>query len=162
MNSLKHQVITEVIKVAQSMLRTAEKSREDAIEESKHHKGAMESRYDTFKEEAQYLMVAQDVRIAELNSTISVLTSQLSRLDFVCVRAGAFALVGLEDEASEQTSYLILPTGGGVTCVINEIKVTTINEASPLAQAIKGMAQDEEAELSVAGKKKTFSIVSIS
>ena len=162
MDSLKHQVIAEVIKVTQSMLETAERSREDAIEESKHHKGAMESRYDTFKEEAQYLMVAQDIRIAELNSTISVLTSQLSRLDVTCIRAGAFALVGLEDELGEQTLYFILPTGGGVTCAVNDRKVITLNEASPLAQAIKGMAQDEEAELSVGGKKKTFSIVSIS
>lgn len=162
MDSLKHQVIAEVIKVAQSMLRTAEKSREDAIEESKHHKGAMESRYDTFKEEAQYLMVAQDVRIVELDSTISVLTSHLSRLNIACVRVGVFALVKLEDEAGEQAFYLILPVGGGVTCIVNEIKVTTINEASPLAQAIKGMAKDEEAELNVAGKKKTFSIISIS
>jgi transcription elongation GreA/GreB family factor len=144
------------------MLETAERSRNDAIEESKHHKGAMESRYDTFKEEAQYLMVAQDLRIAELHSTVSLLSSQLSRLDVVCVRAGAFVLVGLEDESGEQAFYLILPTGGGVTCIVGEMKVTTINEASPLAEAIKGLAQDEEAELVVAGKKKTFAIVSIS
>ena len=162
MNNLKHQIIAEVIRVTQSMLRTAEKSRKDAIEESKYHKGAMESRYDTFKEEAQYLMIAQDLRITELNSAITLLTSQLSRLEFACVRVGAFALVGVEDELGEQSFYLILPTGGGVTCSVGGIKVTTINEGSPLAQAIKGMARDEEVELDVAGKKKTFSIVSIS
>jgi hypothetical protein len=64
MNALKMTVIAAVIAEIESMRSTAREGRENAIEESRHHKGAMESRYDTFKEEAQYLMAAQDVRAA--------------------------------------------------------------------------------------------------
>lgn len=161
MDELKKLVVVEVIRVTRSMLETAEKGRMDAIEESKHHKGAMQSRYDTFKEEAQYLMIAQDVRIGEMNSTIAVLESLLARPNVSSKKAKVFSLVELEDEAGSPASYLILPAGGGVTCTVNERKVTTINESSPLARALSGKSEGEEAEIDVAGKKKTFSVITI-
>ena len=58
MSNLKRMVILEVIETLESMLATAQEGRNNAIEESRYHKGAMESRHDTFKEEAQYLMAA--------------------------------------------------------------------------------------------------------
>jgi transcription elongation GreA/GreB family factor len=160
-NELKKLVVAEVIKVTRSMLATAEEGRKNAIEESKYHKGAMQSRYDTFKEEAQYLMIAQDVRIEELNSTIAVLESLLAQPSVPSKRARVFSLVELEDEAGSPASYLILPAGGGVTCIVNEKKVTTINESSPLARALSGKSEGEETEIDVAGNKKTFSIIAI-
>lgn len=161
MDELKKLVVAEVIRATRSMLATAEKGRRDAIEESKYHKGAMQSRYDTFKEEAQYLMVAQDVRIGELNSTIAVLESLLARPNVSGKKARVFSLVELEDEAGAFASYLILPAGGGIVCTVHERKVTTINESSPLARALSGKSEGEETEIDIAGNKKTFSIVSI-
>lgn len=162
MDELKRLIVTEVLRVIRSMLATAQEGRTNAIEESKYHKGAMESRYDTFKEEAQYLMVAQDVRIGEINSTIAVLESLLTRPNVPSKKIRVFSLVELEDDAGIPASYLILPVGGGVTCTINERKVTTINESSPLARAISGKSEGEETELDVAGAKKILSIISIS
>lgn len=162
MENLKKLIIAEVIKVTQSMLATAQEGRKNAIEESQYHKGAMESRYDTFKEEAQYLMVAQDVRIAELNSTVAVLGSLLTRAKIPNNRAGVFSLVELEDEAGSVASYLILPVGGGVTCTVKNRKVTTINESSPLARVLVGKSEGDETELEITGNTKTFSIISIS
>lgn len=162
MDALKKLVIAEVIKVTQSMLATAEEVRRNAIAESKYHKGAMESRYDTFKEEAQYLMVAQDVRIAELNSTIHLLSPLLTRPIALRKKAGVFSWVELEDETGNHTTYLILPAGGGVVCTVNEMTVTTINEASPLARALIGKSEGEETELDIGGSRRGFSIVSLS
>jgi len=161
-NELKKLVVTEAIKVTRSMLATAEESRKNAIEESRYHKGAMESRYDTFKEEAQYLMTAQDVRIMELNSTIAVLEAFLVRPHISSVRAKIFSLVELEDEAGNTASYLILPAGGGITCTEQEKKVITINESSPLALALIGKVEGEDVELDVARNVRVFSILSIS
>jgi transcription elongation GreA/GreB family factor len=162
MSELKKLVITEAIRVTRSMLATAEESRKNAIEESRYHKGAMESRYDTFKEEAQYLMSAQDVRIMELNSTIAVLESLLVRPHISSAKAKIFSLVELEDEEGNFALYLILPAGGGIACTVQEQKVTTINESSPLACALIGKAEGEDVELDIAGNSRVFSIISIS
>lgn len=162
MDELKKLVVTEAIRVTRTMLATAEESRKNAIEESRHHKGAMESRYDTFKEEAQYLMTAQDVRIMELNSTIAVLESFLVRPHVSSAKAKLFSLVELEDEAGNSASYLILPAGGGITCTVQGRQVITINESSPLASILIGKTEGEDAELNVAGNLRVFSIISIS
>lgn len=162
MEKLKKLVVTEVLRVTRSMLATARKGKANAIEESKHHKGAMESRYDTFKEEAQYLMVAQEIRIREMNSTIAVLELLLTRSSSPSQEVRTFSLVELEDEEGVPASYLILPVGGGVTCTINERKVITLNESSPLACAISGKSEGEETELDIGGAKKILSIISIS
>lgn len=162
MNELKKLVVTEAIRVTRDMLATAEESRKNAIEESRYHKGAMESRYDTFKEEAQYLMTAQDVRIMELSSTVAVLESFLVRPNISSEKAKIFSLVELEDEAGHSASYLILPAGGGITCTAQEKKVITINESSPLARALIGKVDGEDVEFDVAGKQRVFSIISIS
>ena len=163
MDGIKRQVIAEVINITRSMLATAEEGRRNAIEESKYHKGAMQSRYDTFKEEAQYLMQAQDVRIAEFNSTISTLSSLLTKLNGeTYTKVGLLTLVELKNESGKLVSYLILPAGGGITCTVNKKKVTTINESSPLALAINGLSQSEEAEFIAGASKKILSVVSIS
>lgn len=47
------------------------KAQNDEIETSKHFKGAMESRYDTFKEEAQEKCIALGKRIHELETGIA-------------------------------------------------------------------------------------------
>lgn len=162
MYEFKKLIVAEVLRVIRSMLATAQEGRKNAIEESRYHKGAMESRYDTFKEEAQYLMSAQDLRIGEMNSTIAVLESLLTRPNIQNNKIGVFSLVELEDEAGISASYLILPVGGGVTCSISGRKITTINEASPLARVLFGKSEEEEAELTVAGITKILSIISIS
>lgn len=162
MDELKKLIVIEVIRATRSMLATAEKGRKDAIEESKYHKGAMQSRYDTFKEEAQYLMVAQDVRIRELNSVIAVLESSLVRPNVSSKKAKAFSLVELEDEEGSVASYLILPAGGGIACTANERKITTINASSPLARALSGKSEGEETEITIHGTTKHLLIVSVS
>lgn len=161
MFALKKTVIEEVVKVTRAMLATATEGRMDAIIESRHHKGAMESRYDTFKEDAQYLMAAQEARMAELNSTIATLGALLARPNAASGKVTRFSLVELEDGLGIRSSYLILPAGGGVACTVNEIIVTTINESSPLARALSGKSEGEEAEINVAGNKKTFSIITV-
>ena len=49
-----------------NMLLVAEKSISEAQKEANYHIGAMQSRYDTCKEEAQYLVDAQKIRCNEL------------------------------------------------------------------------------------------------
>ncbi|KKS95606.1 MAG: hypothetical protein UV75_C0011G0020, partial [Candidatus Giovannonibacteria bacterium GW2011_GWA1_43_15] len=55
MKDIKTVIIDRIIDKVETQIKNTERGRLDAIEESKAHKGAMASRYDTFKEEAQYL-----------------------------------------------------------------------------------------------------------
>ena len=123
----------------------------------------MESRYDTFKEEAQYLMAAQDLRIKELSSTVSVLRALLLMPTTQKEKIGIYALVEIEDvDDGTLATYLILPEGGGVTCSVGGRNIFTVSVTSPLAQALLGLRNEGEVELSVCGIKKYFTVVSVS
>lgn len=163
MDNLKKSVVSAVIAEIESMISTAENDRQKAIEESRYHKGAMESRYDTFKEEAQYLMAAQDLRIRDLSSTVSVLKVLLSKPIVQKERIETYALVEIEDTDSRTLkTYLILSEGGGVSCSVDGRSVFTISVTSPLARALVGLRKGDDVELNVAGIRKYFTVVSVS
>jgi len=61
-----------VIKQLSEELSLQIKAQNDEIETSKHFKGAMESRYDTFKEEAQEKCIVLGKRIKELETSIAM------------------------------------------------------------------------------------------
>jgi len=61
-------------KLKTDLMRTI-KQRDEAQQEANSHVGAMESRYDTFKEEAQYLVSGCNKQIEKLNKDIDILTS---------------------------------------------------------------------------------------
>lgn len=163
MEKLKRSVVSAVIVEIESMISTAEKERQKAIEESRYHKGAMESRYDTFKEEAQYLMAAQDLRIRDLSNTVSVLKVLLSKPIVQKERIENYALVEIEDaDNGSSATYLILPEGGGISCDINGKSVFTISVTSPLAKALIGLSDGSDIELNVGATRKYFTVVSVS
>ncbi len=154
-------VIAAVIAEIESMRSTAREGRENAIEESRHHKGAMESRYDTFKEEAQYLMAAQDVRLAEFESILLTLRQLSERHVASSSVVESLSLVELEDDSEVRSHFLILPVGGGFSVEVNGQKITTISLKTPLAQAMIGKSVDDDVELVVAGRSKNYAIVSV-
>ncbi len=163
MNERKKLAVLEVIKTFESMLATAREGRKNAIEESRHHKGAMESRYDTFKEEAQYLMTAQDIRISELSDALFQLRGLLSRPLIPQNRVGICSLIEIETiEDRSCATYLVLPVGGGVACVIENRSILTINALSPLASALMDSFVGDEVEVNLGGKNKTLAVISIS
>lgn len=163
MDNLKKLVVSAVITEIEVMISTAETERQKAIEESRYHKGAMESRYDTFKEEAQYLTEAQDLRIRDMSLTVSVLKVLLSKPILKKEKIETYALVEIEDaDSGALSTYLILPEGGGIFCVIGGRGVFTISVASPLAKALIGLEKGSDVELNVGTTKKYFTVVSVS
>lgn len=80
MQNVKASLLSLAIADIEEQIAAAERGRKDAIEESKAHKGAMASRYDTFKEEAQYLAGGFAARIQELSSQLAALKSLQMRL----------------------------------------------------------------------------------
>ena len=120
----------------------AENGRRDAQFNANEHAGRLESRYDTFKEEAQFLAAGQQHRHAAIIGWIQDLTRLATfnpeALDMTEVaRAGAlvtFAPLG----DGEPCCYFLLPTGGGEVLEGEEGPVEVLNTRSPLGQALIG------------------------
>ncbi len=68
--TLKLQLLTMLQQELRRMCELAIAGAHEAQQEANYHIGAMESRYDTFKEEAQYLTEAQKLRLLTLQGQL--------------------------------------------------------------------------------------------
>ncbi len=68
---IKKQLIEECKKILEREIVETKKAMDDAQEEANFHKGAMESRYDTFKEEAQYKAGAYAKKLVQLGEQLA-------------------------------------------------------------------------------------------
>ena len=162
MKNIKSNLLKLIISDIENQITTAEKGRKDAFEESKVHKGAMESRYDTFKEEAQYLAGGFDTRVQELQSLLATLKSlpKSSLLATNKVMIGSIVEVEYADD-NTRTKYFLLPVGGGKTYKVNDEEYAVLTFRTPLAKAIMGKAEGEKAEISIRKTKRRLLIVSV-
>ena len=74
-------VLKKVKAILVDMLNQAKSAIVDAQTEANYHIGAMQSRYDTFKEEAQYLVAAQQIRVIDLEQKISQCDNLIIKLN---------------------------------------------------------------------------------
>lgn len=70
---IKKKLIDECKRILQEEVYHTKKAMDEAQEEANSHKGAMESRYDTFKEEAQYKAGAYAKKLIQLNQQLTQL-----------------------------------------------------------------------------------------
>lgn len=162
MKSVKETLLDLAIADIEEQIEAAERGRKDAIEESKAHKGAMASRYDTFKEEAQYLAGGFAARIQELSSQLATLKSMQMRLA-VNSKVSGGAIVEVEDvDTSAKTKYFLLPAGGGNMYEVGGEQYSILTIQAPLARSIFGKTEGDEAEITIQGTTKHLLIVSVS
>jgi hypothetical protein len=126
----------------QRLLDQADAEEKREIHESKQHKGAMASRYDTFKEEAQAMMAAQQLRKATISNEMG-LVSQVGIRE--CKKLAIGALFRLKD-GDDQQAYFLLPGGGGNSYDIDGETITILSSTAPLAVQLLS-AEDEEVEI---------------
>lgn len=115
-----------------SMLEMAEKSIVEAQIEANYHIGAMQSRYDTFKEEAQYLVDAQKIRRAELMlliNTYSTLIDKLAKITFSSIKTGACFVISNE---VKEMRFFVVPSGLGGKIEFDNKEYTCVSENAPL------------------------------
>ena len=159
--SVKKVILGRVIGDILSQLETAEKGRQFAVDESKAHKGAMQSRYDTFKEEAQYLAGAQNKQRQELARTLADLKS-LKNDPPKIVRGSSYALIEVEScHDGRRTKYFLLPAGGGNTYEVGGEVITVLTLGSPIARALIGKVEDDEVDIRIQGAVKKLLIISV-
>lgn len=162
MKSIKETLLDLAIADIEEQIEAAKRGRKDATEESKAHKGAMASRYDTFKEEAQYLADGFAARIQELSSQLAALKSMQMRL-VANSKVSSGAIVEIEDgDTSAKTKYFLLAAGGGNVYEVDGEQYSILTIQAPLARALFGKTEGDEAEITIQGTTKYLLIVSIS
>ncbi|MBP9803229.1 MAG: hypothetical protein KBD14_02900 [Candidatus Pacebacteria bacterium] len=129
------------------------KARDDAQNEANSHGGAKVSRYDTFKEEAQYLVDGYKKKIIDLEHDLSILKGFLSNFSFKdnsCVRLGNF--VKTEDEKGNNRFYLYSPSAGGQKINFGNNIIIVITPSSPFGKVLLGKKVNEEINLGIKQK----------
>ncbi len=158
---IKRIILDRVIETVREQTRNAEEGRQRAVQESVFHKGAMASRYDTFKEEAQYLAAGYSTQLQELNRILGTLESL--RTDPPTIKWGSlYAIVELEDcEDLSISVYFLLPAGGGEIHEVNGEKITVLTIGSPAASALIRGVPGTTVEMPDEGAAKKFTILSV-
>lgn len=165
-NTARAQIIHHLLDKVRSLVDEAKAQQDSAQLEANSHVGAMASRYDTFKEEAQYLVQSQKLREMELEDGRVKLEEYASALrsssviEFDKVRIGSFVTV--EDEDGVESHYFIAPYGGGERVRVGETDYLVITPEAPVGKAMLSLSEGDYAELSFGGKLKEATISSLS
>ena len=161
MTNIKMIILDLVMAEVVAQLEATERGRLFAIAESKAHKGAMASRYDTFKEEAQYLAGGMNAQSIGLRETLGLLYS-LKEKPPIVKKGSGYAIVEAENlDDGTTTKYFLLPAGGGNSYEVAGEKILVINAGAPLARAFIGAVEGDEVQVNIQGKKKIFNIISV-
>ena len=160
----KEQIFDELIQSVRSAKGLAKVRQKAAQSEANMHIGAMESRYDTFKEEAQYLAGAQGLRARELNKELIELQRlrELVRQNIIpsnCVCLGNIVVV--ENESGEKKTYVVASCSGGQLIETNTGSCQVITPASPLGHALIGKTVGETIEFVSCGQTQILEVISI-
>ena len=145
---------TELIAQLEATLATARVAHASAIEGSTHEEARAENDKDTRGLEQSYLARGQAQRVAELEAAVGDVTALALRV-FTEASPVAMSAVVTTDE-NEQ--FFIAPAGGG--CILAD-KIQVVTPSSPLGRALLGKRVDDEVELQLPGKVRSFTLASI-
>jgi hypothetical protein len=151
---VKQALKTELIAQLEATLATARIAHASAIEGSTHEEARAENDKDTRGLEQSYLARGQAQRVAELEAAVGDVTALALRTFTATSVVALSALVTIDDD--EQ--FFIAPAGGG--CVLAG-GVQVVTPSSPLGRALLGKRIDDEVELQLPGKLRSFAIASV-
>ncbi len=161
MGNIKTTILDRVIEELETQIKNAERGRLDAIKDSQAHKGAMESRYDTFKEEAQYLAGGLHTQVTALNKTLSALRS-IRNYPLPITKGSGYAIMEVEDcDDGSRTKYFLLPAGGGNTYEVEGEVITILTVGAPIAHALIGAVAGDEVEIKIQATTRRFRVISV-
>ncbi|MBF0120746.1 MAG: GreA/GreB family elongation factor [Desulfobacterales bacterium] len=113
----------------------------DAQERANEAEGAMISRYDTFKEEGQYLAGGLKIRHEELWSSLAIIKTLMNDNNFKEHEIiNILSIINIEFEDGTESKFFLLPVMGGEK--IEDCTVITPN--SPIAKSIIGKKEGDE------------------
>jgi len=121
----------------------------------------MASRYDTFKEEAQYLAGGFAAQLAKLEKTLDTLKS-IKNYPPTVTKGSGYAIVEVENlDDGLRTKYFLLPAGGGNTYKVDEEEIMTLSINAPLARPFIGSIAGDEVEVKNQETMRRLRVVSV-
>jgi transcription elongation GreA/GreB family factor len=147
MVEIKKQLLLKIKEYLKEQLLLYKKEMDRAQAEANYHKGAMESRYDTFKEEAQMLKDALQGQYNDTKNTLNSIANYEKNIDLnkkgEIVRIGSIVEIK-RDEKVEY--YFIFPKVLYQEIEIENKRYICINNETPFAKAILNKESGEVLE----------------
>lgn len=147
---MKETLLRRVLNLSQQELANAQKGFKSASREAAEAEGAMQSRYSTFKEEAQYLASGYARRMNEINAVIENIEAMLARPLQTCMRVCIGALVQIENLVTkERETYFLVKNGGGLTLRDTESgnDIVVVSITAPIGQQLNRKKVGDTVEL---------------
>lgn len=143
----KQEIFKKVEIVLRELLGEAEKLKKESQEESSQHIGAMESRYDTFKEEAQYAVATQERKINELSQAITEIQKIINDPEFSKVnRVIELGAIFTLKSADKKSKFLLLPVAAGVKLKDGDDEILVITQNSLIGKSTLGKKIGDQIE----------------
>ncbi len=157
---MKKQIIEKLIEIFEEKKSLLVRQAVWAQEEANYHKGKMESRYDTFKEEAQYKAEIYLKKAGELSANIMTLKELYSKISTKNEEVKIASIVQITGEKGNEY-FMILPFGGGEVININNHEIQIITPSSPLGKALLKSSLYDEIVLDVSERKISCEVLEI-
>lgn len=155
----KKSLVEELYKTVENELDKLKKIQKGAQERANEAEGAMQSRYDTFKEEGQYLADGLKIKCFEAESVLVELKEFMYSMNLVTSdRVRMFSLVRVEYVDGESKFLFIFPALGGDTVRDN---ITLVTPSSPIGKVLIGKKIGDEFTLTIQGRKKEGEIIDV-
>jgi transcription elongation GreA/GreB family factor len=148
---------TELVAALEEALAAARVAHAAAIEGATHAEAKAENDKDTRGLEQSYLARGQAQRVAELEAAAAEVGALALRVFGAADRVALGALVTVEEDGREHR-FFVAPQGGG-TVLTGGAQVVT--PASPLGRALLGRRVDDEVEVRLPGRLRSFTIVAL-
>jgi transcription elongation GreA/GreB family factor len=156
-DGLRKRALLVLAEQLERMATAAEAARADAQCRANEHAGKIESRFDTFREEAQYLAYGQACRRERLLRYLEACRRMLAAVeeerDHPAGRVRPGVIVELASEFGETRHYLIAPGGLGVRVMVDSMEIMVVSVEAPLARALLGLEEGDPVEMGEAAEK---------
>ena len=155
----KRVLIEKLYNIAQQKELEMKRASKDAQERANEAEGAMKSRYDTFKEEGQYLAGGLKIRHEELKAVLAMIKEVLQAGELIeHTKIQLYSFVELEFDDGTDNKYFITPFLGGEKL---DEDITIITPHSPVGKSLMGKEEGQEFNFSVAEKIRRGEIVAV-
>lgn len=128
--------------------------------EATHEQNKAENKYDTRGLEASYLAHGQSRQAKETQAAIVAFTNLAARAFGAGAPIDLGALVELEHKG-ERLLYFIGPKAGGTEVVHDSREILVITPQSPLGAQLQGKKQGDRLQLTLAGVRDAYRVVSV-
>lgn len=144
---MKRALVGALLGKLEEELATMRRAAKDAREAATHEEAKPENDKDTRALEASYLAGAQAARVRDIEGAIKA----ISAMPLLELEGGkpiqSSAIVVLEDENEERTSFFVAPHGGGIALTVASLSTQVLTPQSPRGQALLGRTQGEVIEV---------------